>query len=210
MNKTPYEVAGFAFTDEQTMEKALKEVEGIRYIKNGTDASSPQVIFQVYCQIIEQQIFETPIGYAFLYEMQDYLRANPSINNEDIPAIPVVPGRVQHSKSKMQEEQPKEQPKAKTKVKVVQKNQTRNVDYKTRFWTTFSVSAILLLIVIGMFAVTATSDNINILNYENALIEKYEVWETKLNEKEERLRERENALLEMEAGNAVNTESIAQ
>ena len=54
-----------------------------------------------------------------------------------------------------------------------------------------SVCAVLLLIVIGMFAVTATSGNINIVNYENALIEKYEHWETQLNEREEKLRERE-------------------
>ena len=47
---------------------------------------------------------------------------------------------------------------------------------------------------IGMFAVTATSGNINIVNYENALIEKYENWETQLLEREERLKERENAL----------------
>lgn len=45
-----------------------------------------------------------------------------------------------------------------------------------------------------MFAVTATSGNINIVNYENALIEKYENWETKLKEKEEKLREREQSL----------------
>ncbi len=41
---------------------------------------------------------------------------------------------------------------------------------------------------------TATSDNINIINYENALIEKYENWETQLNEREDRLLEREKEL----------------
>ncbi len=62
------------------------------------------------------------------------------------------------------------------------------------FRTSVTISIILLGIVIGMFAVTATSGNINIVNYENALIEKYENWETQLLEREERLKERENAL----------------
>ena len=53
---------------------------------------------------------------------------------------------------------------------------------------------ILFFIVVGMFAVTATSGNINIVNYENALIEKYENWEEQLDEREEKLKERENAL----------------
>ncbi len=39
----------------------------------------------------------------------------------------------------------------------------------------------------------ATSGNINIINYENALIEKYEIWETQLKEREEKLKEREKA-----------------
>ena len=39
-----------------------------------------------------------------------------------------------------------------------------------------------------------SSGNINIVNYENALIEKYENWEEQLDEREEKLKERENAL----------------
>ena len=45
---------------------------------------------------------------------------------------------------------------------------------------------------------TATSGNINIVNYENALVEKYENWESKLEEKEEQLKEREAALVKQE------------
>ena len=59
---------------------------------------------------------------------------------------------------------------------------------------TCTIGVILFFIVVGMFAVTATSGNINIVNYENALIEKYENWEEQLDEREEKLKERENAL----------------
>lgn len=196
MKNTPYEVGGFAFTNEKAMEKAEKELEGVHYVRNGIDRNDPQMVFRVYCQMIEQQIFETPVGYTFLYELQEYLRANPTIHKEEIPSIPVIQMEVPTPKSRVKTEQ-MEKPaatKTKTKTKIIHKTKEKNVDYKVWFRTSLSISVILLLIVVGMFAVTATSDNINIINYENALIEKYESWETKLNEKEDRLRERENAI----------------
>lgn len=82
--------------------------------------------------------------------------------------------------------------------KVVTEKKVQNVNFKTRFRASFFINVILLLIVAGMFAVTATSGNINIVNYENALVEKYENWESKLEEKEEQLKEREAALVKQE------------
>lgn len=184
MVKTPFEAGGLAFSSEKMMEKAVKEGEGIRYIKNSVDMSDPQMVFDVYCQMVSQRLFETPPGYVYLYELRELLRANPSISNRDIPPIPVIASEKADVK-RPAEAQRRQQP-AQKKVKNV-----KNIDYKPWFKASISISVILLLIVIGMFAVTATSGNINIVNYENALIEKYEGWETKLKEREEKIRERE-------------------
>lgn len=192
MIRTPYEAGGFAFSDEKMMEKAVKEKEGIRYIKKSADMKNPQMIYELYCQIVRQRIFETPVGFAFLYDLQEYLKTNPSILNEDIPSIPVTGYRQTASGGAGGQGRPKEA--VKTKTKVIHKKIEKNVDYKPWFRTSVTISVILLLIVIGMFVVTATSGNINIINYENALIEKYENWETQLNEREERLMEREKEL----------------
>lgn len=186
-----YEAGGFAFSDESTREKALKEAEGIRYLKGHTDMNRPEMVLQMYSQLIEQRLFETPVGYVFLYELQEYLSANPSVPREEIPAIPVAEVR-----------EPVREPKKKEKKRTEEKKQTgsagrtkvSHIDFKSRFRTSLSINIILLLIVIGMFAVTATSDNINVINYENALIEKYENWESELKEREETLREREENL----------------
>ena len=150
------------------------------------------MIYELYCQIVRQRIFETPVGFAFLYDLQEYLKTNPSILNEDIPSIPVTGYRQDALNGTEGKERPKEL--VKTKTKVIHKKIEKNVDYKPWFRTSVTISIILLLIVIGMFVVTATSDNINIINYENAIIEKYENWETQLNEREERLIEREKEL----------------
>ncbi len=187
--KTPYEAGGFAFSDEKMMEKAVKEGEGIRYIRNSTDMKDPQTVFLVYGQMVEQRLFETPVGYVYLHELQEYLRANPSIRNQEIPAIPVIAHGAE-GKKKTEEGRAKSAPKQTERARV--KN-VKNVDYKPWFRASLAVSVILLLIVVGMFAVTATSDNINIVNYENALIEKYEKWEMQLKEREEKIREREAA-----------------
>ena len=37
MIRTPYEAGGFAFPNEAMMEKAIREEEGIRYIKESAD-----------------------------------------------------------------------------------------------------------------------------------------------------------------------------
>ncbi len=192
MNRIPYEAVGFAFPDEKMMEKALKEAEGIRYVKNSADLTDPQVVFRVYRQMVDQRLFETPVGYSFLYELQEYLWTNPSISNDTIPPIPVnAPAAVQP----VAPVRPQTEPRVRTEVKtkIVHKTEVKNVDYKLKFKACLSVCVVLLLIVIGMFAVTATSGNINIVNYENALIEKYEHWEAQLQEREDKLREQEGA-----------------
>ena len=175
MIRTPYEAGGFAFPNEAMMEKAIREEEGIRYIKESADLNNSQIIYEVYCQMVRQKIFETPVGYTFLHELQESLKADSSISLRDIPAVPVRAFKTEPSGEKR--EKPKEAGKVKTKV--VYKKAVKNVDYKPWFRTSVTISIILLGIVIGMFAVTATSGNINIVNYENALIGKHSFWSGK-------------------------------
>ena len=87
MIRTPYEAGGFAFPNEAMMEKAIREEEGIRYIKESADLNNSQIIYEVYCQMVRQKIFETPVGYTFLHELQESLKADSSISLRDIPAV---------------------------------------------------------------------------------------------------------------------------
>ncbi len=206
MKRTPYETGGFAFADEKMLEKAVKEEEGIRYIRNSANMKDPQMVFQIYSQMVRQRLFETPVGYIYLKELQDYLKGEPKISNQDIPAIPVAVSKEsliesretysgysnadRPSKSREDGKKSRQRP-VKTKTKVIRKTKVQNIDYKPWFRASLSVSVVLLLIVIGMFIVTATSGNINIVNYENALIEKYEDWENQLKEREEKIKEKE-------------------
>ena len=51
-----------------------------------------------------------------------------------------------------------------------------------------------MVAVIAMFVVAFTSDNPNVLNYENSILNKYSAWEQELTERENVVREKERTL----------------
>ena len=76
--------------------------------------------------------------------------------------------------------------------------------YRKKFRITLFFAIVLGAVVIGMFGITYYSgSSVTILNYENALIDKYEDWEKDLDEREQKLKEREADLTE-------NTEDLPQ
>lgn len=46
----------------------------------------------------------------------------------------------------------------------------------------------------AMFAITATTNNTTVLNYENQLINKYEAWEERLDQRQEAIEAKEKEL----------------
>lgn len=68
-------------------------------------------------------------------------------------------------------------------------------------FTSVHFSAVVFALgIIGMLVITWLSeDNVTILNYENKVIDKYEIWEKQLDERESQLEERELRLTEQEA-----------
>ena len=54
------------------------------------------------------------------------------------------------------------------------------------------INVILAVLVIAMFFIASTGSNPNILNYENALINKYAEWEQELREREVKVLQYEN------------------
>lgn len=187
-----YEVGGFAFESEEMAQKAKKEIEGIKYIKSQTRMDDPDVVFDLYNKILQRKMFETQVGVAFLIELQEYLRTIPYIKNEDIRPIPV--------RTQVSEKDKAKKKTVKTKEKIV----VRDDGYKGRYRVCLFVAFIMLFIIVGMFGVVCLSgNNVNIINYENKIINKYEQWETQLKEREIELDERE-AEIERGASNGQN------
>lgn len=188
-----YCIDGFLFQTSEEAEQAEKEMEGIHYIKTKLDMENPKAVLQVYDNLIKQQLFETPVGYCFLHELKEYLVAAPTILREDIKAIPIKQGvetrlpEEQRLKKKSDKKAEKEQ----RQHKKQEQKREKNVNYKSRCTLFMTTTLILAISVITMMILAATSDNVNILNYENKLIDKYSAWEQELDEREQILDELE-------------------
>lgn len=180
-------VEGFCFTNQAEAEQARKEAEGVKYIREKTDMDNPEMVLQIYNKMIQQKLFETAVGFSYLKDLQEYLQSIPFIRNEDIFPIQVQhPSLEQHLRQKHR---------LARKKKPVKKQTTEiNMDYKKRYRVTFFISAVLFVCIIAMFVITATTNNATILNYENEIINKYENWEQELNEREDAVKEKEQAL----------------
>lgn len=166
-------VAGFEFESEEMALMAQKELQAVSYVKSKTRMDDPDMVLRLYKAMVEQNTFVTPVGMTFLGELQEYLYTIPYLKREDIPLIPVKKQEVQQKK--------------------VEEKKDR---YKPLFRVTLFFSIVFLIIIGAMFTITYVSgNNVNIINYENAIIDKYEKWESELKEREEaikRLEENKN------------------
>ena len=196
-----YEAGGFVFRTKKEAELAQREIEGTKYLRQKLDMENPNAVFSIYQNLIEQDLFETPVGYCFLKELIDYLLMIPAISNEEVLAIPIRYPQTEEEEKKQKKEQKKEEQrkerqreKEKAKNKKEQKKEGQN--YKGRCQFFMVTSLILLISVVSMMLLAATSDNVNILNYENKLIDKYSSWEQELEEREQAVKEQEQALEE--------------
>lgn len=196
-----YEAGGFVFRTKKEAELAQREIEGTKDLRQKLDMENPNAVFSIYQNLIEQDLFETPVGYCFLKELRDYLLMIPAISNEEVLAIPIRYPQTEEEEKKQKKEQKKEEQrkerqreKEKAKNKKEQKKEGKN--YKGRCQFFMVTSLILLISVVSMMLLAATSDNVNILNYENKLIDKYSSWEQELEEREQAVKEQEQALEE--------------
>lgn len=202
-----YKVGEFEFATVEEARAARKEAEGVKYIRSQTDMNDPNTVLKLYGRLIQKEVFETPVGFAFLAEMQAYLRDCPFVEDEEIMPLPTPQKKEppkeearsrKREKRAKREKKPKREKRARSTEKAGRPAKTksdRQINYRTGFWISTFCAGVFAAALIGMFVITALSaDNVNIINYENALIDKYELWEQELNEREADLREREAAL----------------
>ncbi|MCI8890166.1 MAG: hypothetical protein HFH34_02215 [Eubacterium sp.] len=170
-------VEGYSFTDENMAKQARTEADGVRYVKARTDMSKPDQVFNVYHRLLAQKMFQTPVGYAYLKELQDYLKTMPGIRIEDIRPIPVAPTLVVNDTQGISDRWRRRLEKEQNKL-------------RTSIVANFAFVISILL----MFLITATSGQTTILNYEKKLQDRYAQWEQQLTQREKSIREEEQEL----------------
>ena len=147
-NENSYVVEGFAFCNEAEAEQAKKEWEGIKYIKEKADMSKPDVILQIYNRMVKEKMFVTSVGYAFLYDLQEYLRTNPSINDEDIMPIQIIHPSIRES---LREEKQKHQEQLKAIKQKSDKKVIPDSEVMKKYKFSLVMNLILIISVVFMF-----------------------------------------------------------
>jgi hypothetical protein len=188
-------VSGFLFEDEEMAAQARKEEEGVRFIKEKSNLKSQEAVLKLYTTLLQQKLFVTPVGLRFLMELQGALLSS-GMKKEDIPVLDVasfVPApKVEEKKRPVKPRVPK------NNFHPVQKMNNRveqGSGYKKAFHVALFFAIVFGLSVVGMFVIAeVSSNNVNIINYEEKLIDKYEHWSSELKEKEQQLKQWEKEL----------------
>lgn len=174
-------VKGFAFENEAEGKQARKEAAGAKYIAEKVDMDSPERVLQVYNKMIQEQLFETVVGFSYMKELQEYLRTIPFIDKEAIRPIPVRHPTLEASILGDED----------TGKRGAEESGVRHADYMVRYKIMRMLCIVLAICVAAMFAITATTNSPTILNYERQIVDRYEAWEQELTEREAALMEAE-------------------
>ena len=200
-------VGGYSFDNEEMAALAKKELEGVRYTRSKLNMSNPEEVLMVYNRILRDCLFKTPVGFAYLKELYDYLIVNPRIDNKDVHPIIVSPlinairatDKEAYSINKKQaslryKEKKKNEEDAKNGSLKKEKDieAIRSGKYHNLFRTSLIVNIVLVITVIGMIVMMNMSDIPTIVNYENKIINKYEDWQKSLEERENRIKQYED------------------
>ena len=181
-NVRKYTVNGFQFGSDKDRELAETEYSSIQYINGKIENRSAETILSVYQGAIERKMFRTPVGYAYLHDLQKRM-VSMGMTREKIPPIPLMQV---FDNSATVEDKPRREVVANKRKK---RNELRE---KNRILVIANI--VLILLVIALFAISLKGSTPNMLNYRSAIINEYSSWEQELSLREGQIREKEKEL----------------
>lgn len=189
-------VEGYRFYSKDEAEKASRELAKIKVLDEKLNAEDYDMVKSIYLKALKQQTFETQIGFDYLRNIQRYLISRKVLKPEENP-IPI-----RYSKM-MQEEEVchiKEEYQAFEKElreetgKQIDRERELSDKEKSKCRTFMILTGVLAVMVVGMFLISLTGKNENILNYKTVLVNRYAEWEQELTEREAAIRQKEAEL----------------
>lgn len=191
-----YKIGDFSFDTQEEAMEAQKEAQAIAYIMKQIDMDQPQMALEAYRQMIQQDLFHTKLGIAFLADMRRQLVELPQMQGQEIPQVPGVKEPDSEAKNRasaatsVQDQTPEE-----NLASADDAAPQKDIIYYRRMAHVLLVACVTMLaIIIGMFIINQTSNHPTILNYEEKIIDKYAQWEEQLDQREQELNERERQL----------------
>lgn len=185
-DKAEWVVDGFQFGTQQDAELARNEQLRIERLEEKLDYQNYEMVGAVYNKALNNRVFKTPVGYDFLKKLQRRLQEGALVGTE-IENIPV------YGVYSMRESANQTVERIQASRKPIKKEKPKQEFFSRK--TSILVNIGLLALVLLMFAISTTSANPTILNYERVLQNRYAEWEQQLSEREQVIREKEKALL---------------
>lgn len=186
-----YLVEGYEFDSYAEAEEAKRELEAVQYLSQKTRQSSPETVCKIYRKLTEQEIFHTPVGLHYVKTLENEIMQKNLMETVEKNQKP---------------EKSEEQVQAETAAAELRKTREQLRKLRDRLNTSLILNGILIIAIAAMVYIASTSSNLNILNYETALQDKYSSWAEDLKDKEKQLKEREAVIEQKEEELKIRTE----
>lgn len=179
-----YVINGYLFSTRAEYDKAVQEKKGINYLNAQLDMNNTDKVYKLYTELIEKQIFVTPIGMDYLKLLRKTILNNENYKESDILPIPVV------TATKQEKERVEKYISTRYEKDI---KDLKNKDKKVsgRFMTSLILNIVLIIVIGVLFYLTTTSSHPTLINYERKLQDKYASWEEDLKQREQELKDYE-------------------
>ncbi len=175
-------VNGYRFGSVKDAKRAEEEIEKAMYFKDKMVGMTARNRLSIYDKILDNKLFQTPHGWEYLRQMQLELLKS-GIPEEEIRPIPMYVTFVHDT------EKETDSVFARQYIRPSQKKRKHN-----KLYISVGINMILGLLVVAMFVIALNSDNPNILNYKQVIVDEYATWEQELTERENAIRKKEKSL----------------
>lgn len=182
-NKKQWSAGGFLFTNEKECMDAEKEIKKIEYLEAKMNYSKANQVSKVYENLIKERVFRTQPGILYLKSLQDFLMSAEEIEKESVSPIPIFTIEAVELREK-----------SLAVKETIKKPAAKKENKSSALPLSIILNILLLIAIVSMFGITLKSDQPNIFNYKEAIVNQYASWEQELTQREQAVREKEQSL----------------
>ena len=171
---------GYAFATKEEYNIALREQRNINSIRSKMDINNKDSVLLIYQKLATKRLLISPIGIEFMRLLRNRLIQDFHMEETELPMIQVS----SNSMSSL------DRSKQYTNIQLV-----NEIKRKEQTLLTFKIITFALIVtIVAMFAITATSDHSGYFNVEERVLNKYSEWESELDQREQKIKDLEDKL----------------
>lgn len=186
-------IMGFEFQDEVSYNQAKNELEKILKIKGKCNIKNSKSLLLLYNRLIDENIFNTPVGMAYLRSIQKELYGRKDIDKQSIRNIPATVSGETEKRSRDFSDSQTVGENAAGNGKDTSKNRKKIGKYRDLYIKMLIVNIILVVTIAVMFVITKKSEKFDLDYYRESIENEYINWENNLKERESSLAEQEKS-----------------